>query len=179
MRVEIPERFKRLRETTPIDHVSIGHGGIRLVPVSELEAAQRGYADVAGDTAWRCEWAVIGHEDLCGDPVFIDTEDQDYPVYTAEHGTGSWSPRLIAFTFRHFSQILQHLHVLLRGRANPVELERHPISAHECSSFIEFIRRESPQVDFGFWRSLLEVDGKWPNQAMQRPTASPRTASFD
>ena len=159
MRVNIPEQFSQLRGAAPVDHVSIGCGGIRLVPVAELQAAQRGYGDVEGqDTDWQPGWAVIGHEELCGDPVFIDTEDDDYPVYTAEHGAGTWSPRLIAFTFRHFMQILQRLHDVSRQRSNPVELKRHSISHDERTSFMQFIRRDSPQVDFSFWDSLLGMD---------------------
>jgi hypothetical protein len=159
MRVTIPERFRQLRGATAIEHVSIGSGGgIRLVPVPELDAAQRGYGDVSDGTDWQPEWAVIGHEELCGDPLFIDTEDDDFPVYTAEHGAGTWSPRLIAFTFRHFTQILHRLHALSRSRSNPVELKRRPISDDELTSFMEFIRRDSPQVDFSFWESVLGVD---------------------
>ena len=58
MRIKIPESFGELRKATVIDHVSIGAGGIRLVPVAELDAAQRGYGDVASDTDWQPGWAV-------------------------------------------------------------------------------------------------------------------------
>jgi hypothetical protein len=159
MRVNIPDGFRQLREGLAIEHVSIGSGGIYLIPVRDLDKAQRGYGDVADDTAWQPEWAVIGHEESCRDPLFIDIDDDDYPVYMAEHGTGTWSPQLIAFTFRHFSKILERLHTLSRGRANPAELKRRPISDDERRSFIEFIRRDSSQIDFSFWESLLGVDG--------------------
>ena len=151
----IPETYRELRGALSVDKVSIGYSSIELVPAGELPSAQQGYGNASGD--WQAEWLVIGHEGLGGDPLFIDTEDDDFPVYTAGHGEGSWTPRLIAFSFRHFGQILGHLHQLSRGRSNPSELERHPISADERVTFMEFIRRGSPDVDFGFWESLLEL----------------------
>ena len=158
MSVSIPEQFKQLRGAAGLDRVSIGYGSIELVPLIEISSAQQGYVDRSGEGGgWQPEWLVIGHEGLCGDPLFIDTDDDDLPVYTAEHGTGAWQPRLIAFSFRHFGQILERLKHLSHGRSNPVEFERHPISAGERVSFMQFIRRDSPDVDFGFWESLLEL----------------------
>jgi hypothetical protein len=154
----IPEQFKQLRGAGGLDRVSIGYGSIELVPLAELPSAQQGYVDPGDQSSgWQPEWLVIGHEGLCGDPLFIDTDDDDFPVYAGEHGTGAWQPRLIAFSFRHFGQILERLKQLSQGRSNPVEFERHPISAGERVSFMEFIRRDSPDVDFGFWESLLEL----------------------
>ena len=71
---------------------------------------------------------------------------------------GEWSPRLIAFTFRHFVQILQQLQVLARGRSNPVELEGNPITDDERDAFMEFIRRDSPDIDFRFWETVCETE---------------------
>jgi hypothetical protein len=160
MKISIPERYKEQRAAVTFDRVSIGYAGIHLAPVSELESAQQGYSIIpeGDETDWRAEWLVIGNEDLCGDPIFIDTDDDDYPVYTAAHGMGEWSPRLIAFTFKHFVQILQRLQVLARGRSNPVELQRHPISEQEKELFIEFIQRDSPDVDFTFCETLYETE---------------------
>ena len=34
---------------------------------------------------------VIGYdEEIGGDPLFIDIANEDYPVFTAEHGMGEW-----------------------------------------------------------------------------------------
>lgn len=160
MSAPIPARYKKLRAAVPFDSVSFGYSSIDLAPVAELEVAQQGYSIVPdGDTTdWRDEWVVIGHEGSMGDPIFIDTDVDDFPVYTAAHGMGEWSPQLIAFTFRHFIQILQQLEVLGRERSNPVELERHPITDHERESFIEFIRRDSSDIDFTFWECILGTE---------------------
>ena len=159
MSVTIPDRYRQMRARVPFDSVSIGYATIHLAPVRELEGTQQGYSIVPdGETDWKDEWVVIGYEDLCGDPIFIDTDVDDYPVYTAAHGMGEWNPQLIAFTFRHFVQILQQLQVLARGRSNPVELERRPITDQERESFLEFIRRDSPDIDFTFWETILETE---------------------
>jgi hypothetical protein len=79
-----------------IPSVSLGYTTVSIYRVDELEGGQTGYSvDPAGHTlvdrtdgSWHAEWLVIGYEDLCGDPIFIDTEVQGYPVYTAIHGEG-------------------------------------------------------------------------------------------
>ena len=160
MSVSIPERFRRRRASVPFDRVSIGYAGISLVPLDELEPAQNGYGVVLEEsqTDWRHEWIVIGNEERCGDPIFIDSDDDEYPVYTAAHGIGEWTPQLVAFTFRHFVEVLQQLQVFSRGRANPAQLQRHPVTHEEGEKFIDFIRRTSPEVDFTFWRGLYETE---------------------
>ncbi len=161
MSLIVPESFRRLRGAFPLDRISIGYSSIELAPARELRSAQRGYGDTDSEASgWQSEWLVIGHEGLCGDPLFIDTDDDEFPVYTADHGAGSWAPRLLAFSFRHFTEILKRLHQLSRSRSNPVELERHPLSDGERIAFMEFIRRESPDVDFGFWESLFELHSR-------------------
>jgi hypothetical protein len=85
-----------MRTAVPFDSVSIGYASIHLAPVAELAAAQQGYSVIpeGNEIDWCDEWVVIGREGMCGDPIFIDTDDDDYPVYTAAHGMGEWSPHL-------------------------------------------------------------------------------------
>lgn len=125
-----------------------------------LPEAQRGYGIVpeGDETDWDPAWVVIGSEDLCGDPIFIDTDDEDFPVYTAAHGEGEWRPRLIAFSFAHFIQALDHLGRFRGGHSSPVELERQPITEAERESLLSFIRRNNPDVDMTFWETWLETD---------------------
>jgi hypothetical protein len=40
---------------------------------------------------WQENWFVIGYdEEIGGDPLCIDIANDDYPVFTAEHGIGEW-----------------------------------------------------------------------------------------
>lgn len=155
----IPKRYRQLRAAVPLDSVSIGYGSIHLSPVAELEAAQQGYRVVpeGEETDWRDEWIVIGYEGLCGDPIFVDTSKEQYPVYTTAHDMGVWRPQLIASTFRHFIQIVQRLQVLAHGRTNPAEMEQHPISDEESKAFVALISQDSPEANVDFWEGLYET----------------------
>ena len=42
--------------------------------------------------------------------------------------------------------------------ANPAELQGHPVNARESDGFIEFIRRDSPDVDITYWKLLYEIE---------------------
>ena len=83
--------------------ITIGYSGLELFGKPELQAGQIGYSvspdgkqlSGAGSGYWNESWVVIGHEVICGDPIFIDTDNLQYPVFTAMHGKGTWSPRLI------------------------------------------------------------------------------------
>ncbi len=88
-------------------------------------------------------------------PIFIDTNDEDFPVYTAAHGMGEWSAQLIAFSFRHFIDILQQVRRVSRGRGTPVALKSNPISDSEREAVLSFIRRNNPDVDMTFWKVWL------------------------
>ena len=108
------------------------------------------------ETDWDSAWVVIGYEGCAGDPIFIDTDDEEFPVYTAAHGMGEWSPELIAFSFRHFIEILQQVQRVARGRETPVALERNPISEAEREEILSFIRRNNPDISSTFWEVWLE-----------------------
>jgi hypothetical protein len=69
-----------------------------------------------------------------------------------------WSPQIVASSFRHFIQILERLQVLARGRATPVQMEKHPLTDSERAAFIDSIRRDSADADVSFWELICETD---------------------
>lgn len=95
-----------LNEIIPL--VEFGYTPIRIFRSGELSDAQLGYSvDPAGvsligenDGDWRPNWLVIGNEELGGAPIFIDTSQPGYPVYTAMHGEGRWDPEPLALSRR-------------------------------------------------------------------------------
>ena len=95
----ILDGYKELLSTLAIPTVSLGYFAIHIYDVEELEEAQIGYSVHPSGTSlidenpgsWQTNWVVIGYEDGCGDPIFIDSEADGFPVYTAIHGTGYWS----------------------------------------------------------------------------------------
>lgn len=76
---------------------------VHLYERSEFKDGQIGFrvdpegksllGDEEGD--WQDDWYVIGYTDEAGDPIFVDITKVDFPVYTAEHGKGSWHPKLL------------------------------------------------------------------------------------
>ena len=75
---------------------------------------------------WKSEWRVIGYEDCCGDPIFVDSKANDTPIYTAEHGMGEWTPLRIADSFEAFLKSLTIVSEIAIGRENPMLLEKNP-----------------------------------------------------
>ena len=76
--------------------VSIGYAGIELFDEAALKTNQIGYSVMDngeslvgdGEGDWKASWIVIGYETNCGDPIFLDTDQSQHPVYTAMHGAG-------------------------------------------------------------------------------------------
>ncbi|UNP76078.1 hypothetical protein MN033_22985 [Bacillus nitratireducens] len=77
---------------------------IELFNSEEIEEGQLGYSvDDEGQSLigneegdWKEGWIVIGIDSYLGDPIFVDSNDENYPVYTAMHGEGDWESECIA-----------------------------------------------------------------------------------
>lgn len=120
MMESIPPLLKRLISELPAMHEALE---IEFADLSRLDDMQLGYGvDVTGldlsgtgEGQWRAEWLVFGYD--YGDPVFVDIREEarGFPVYTAEHGTGSWEPVEIAFSFAAFTQILLLLNEAMKA----------------------------------------------------------------
>lgn len=143
--------------------VSFGCSTIRVYRPSELSSGQIGHSigpsgevlsgDRNGD--WRRAWLVIGFDQTCGDPIFIDTAEEGYPVYTAVTGNGRWAPQLIAVSLIAFAQVLSAIAAVAQGRENPVALEKHPLTQQEKEFALATIRQHNPRIDVSFWEGLL------------------------
>jgi hypothetical protein len=157
------ESYKELLSTLAIASVSLGCSTVHVHRADELEEAQIGYSiDPSGTSlvdgepgSWQSQWVVIGYEDSSGDPIFIDTETQDFPVYTAMHGTGNWEPSLIATGLRNFAAAMREAATVSKGRENPVQLEANPITLAERASVLERIQQHNPGIDPTFWEIWL------------------------
>ena len=144
--------------------VSFGSTCVHISSPDQLKEMQIGYSvDPQGNSLvtnepgyWRENWIVIGYEDLCGDPVFIDEATEGYPVYTAMHGIGSWNPKLIADSLEGFASALNAISQVAPGRTCPNELKENPLSQHERDRILVFIRLKNPRADMEFWTLWLE-----------------------
>ena len=143
--------------------ISIGYSDIDLVDDEEIEEIQIGYSvhsdgrSLVGkkDGDWMKDWIVIGRETLSADPIFIDTGNHDFPVYTATHGQGSWEPDSVSSTYAGFLKILRKLEQLAIGRDSPVALEEKPMTQEEYDGFIAFASDAGELEDTYFWASLI------------------------
>ncbi|PMB02708.1 hypothetical protein CEN49_24940 [Fischerella thermalis CCMEE 5273] len=148
----IVEMMKKLPSRT----LDIGYGGIRFFTVDELESIQSLYLEKEAEGRWNPAWIVIGVEESLGDPVFVDSSESGYPVYTAIHGEGEWEPVCIAPSLIAFLQAIQVIKEYSRGRENPISLEKNPLSVQEFQSLKmalnEVLYRDSnANVDLEFW----------------------------
>ena len=164
MSAYLTEFMKRLESLAPRE-VTIGMAGIELFSPAALPSEQVGYArspegeDLCGNRSgdWQRSWVVFGHENLCGDPLFVDADDTEFPVFTAMHGVGSWEPNLISDSFSAFAATMQEMSRLSVGRQDS-DLDDNPLSPAERKSLIKTLRRLSPQAAPDFWLGLFEVD---------------------
>jgi hypothetical protein len=143
--------------------VSYGYEKVYIHRSAALESAQVGYSvratgeSLTGDRDgdWHRNWVVIGYEELCGDPIFIDTSREGFPVYTAMHGTGRWDAQPIAVSLEAFDLALKAIARIAIGREHPGVLAQNPLPASEKDATISAIRRANPGIDLEFWEVIL------------------------
>ena len=143
----LPVSYQNLRDARQCPEV-----GLTIYAIGEIEKGQIGYrVDPNGNSLigdgdrWRHNWIVIGHEDLCGDPIFIDTESGDMPVLTAVHGQGSWESNLIAKSAVAFFASVDVVNSVRQGSS-------------DAESGLTRIAEENAgcDIDLEFWSLLLE-----------------------
>ena len=159
----VPQNYAKLRQETNLSSVSLGHIRVHLFKVEELDKAQLGYSiDLNGNSlvdgeneSWKDYWLVIGSEDCCGDPIFIDCTNEKYPVFTAMQGEDEWDETLIADTFESFIKTLECIQNISKDRENPVKLENNPITSNENDRVLKDIRKYNIKADLFFWKNWL------------------------
>ncbi len=149
-----------------IREVSFGSTTIHLFSEDELLKGQVGYSIDPNGTSligteegdWKSNWFVIGYEDLCGDPFFIDLDTDNFPVLTAIHGIGSWNEQEVAESFSKFISILELIDKISINRKTIVLLEQNPLSSKEKRMILEEIRKGIQNSSTSFWENLLEIE---------------------
>jgi len=162
--MNIPSRYNDLRQALP-EEVNFGCGGIKLFSSPEIEGQQLGYSVAANGSslctgaegAWQPSWLVIGCESALGDPIFIDTDDDALPVFTAMHGEGAWEPNPIATSAEAFANCLKEFARIAAGRANPGEHNANPVGDDDRKRFLNRIAELNRTASAPeFWDVMLE-----------------------
>ena len=99
----------------------------------------------------------IRDRDNLGDPIFIDESLSDLPVFTAQHGEGSWDEIKLASSLSNFKEIILLLEKISKNRENPVQLNQNPMSEIEIKNFIEEIEAKN-DIDPWWWELFIESD---------------------
>ena len=145
--------------------VSLGYRELAFVSHQELDGGQIGYRiDADGnslmsgsDGDWQENWWVIATDEL-GDPIFVDLNSDNLPVFTAAHGEGSWEELLIANSLSGFTEILSTLYKTSIGRTDPVKFEKKPLMEVEKRELLEIIQMHTPDNQAEYWNIFLTCD---------------------
>ncbi|MBD8590027.1 hypothetical protein IFT92_19745 [Peribacillus simplex] len=86
-----------------------------LLSRDEFEDGQLGYReDEEGNSFvgnnegdWKESWFVIGYDEDLGDPIFVDINNKNYPILTAEHGMGEWEPSVLYDSLEDFIKVIK------------------------------------------------------------------------
>ena len=159
----IPEPYIAFRNSLSVAEASIGYDGITLFPIESLSENQVGYSHtLAGESLclggagdWREEWLVIGQSLACGDPIILDTAEEQLPILSALHGEGSWNPTSIAGSLEGFAIAYNLLVALGHGRENPIALSKKPLPAEMRLKALNEIELHNPGVIMYFWALLF------------------------
>lgn len=102
-----------------INEVNISFNGIYLFSKDEIHEAQLGFT-IGPDGNDNPDWLeligtnclIIGIDTCCGDPIFIDTDDKELPVYSVFHDDWDMVDK-IANSFQQFLNILTDIDILI------------------------------------------------------------------
>ena len=136
-----------------IPRFRFGVGGVTLFPPSAVGAEQRGYC---GDD-WMSSWLVIGKEDTCGDPIFVETTKVGLPVFTAKLGMGQWRPLRVADSLAQFLDALWFMAPYQLGREHPAGLAANPLTPDEVGRLEEGLGRILQDANLTAWREWLGI----------------------
>jgi hypothetical protein len=145
--------------------ISLGCSEINFCTAESIEDEQTGYSiDTDGNTLMKCndgdwlkQWIVVATDQL-GDPIIVDTQLPNCPVFSAIHGEGKWETFLIANSLANFKKIIGLIKQVSKNRTTPVEIENNPITKEELNRVIDAIFKIDTGAGISFWKSFMEAD---------------------
>ncbi|MGZ9675180.1 SMI1/KNR4 family protein [Flavobacterium sp. GNP001] len=141
-----------------VENIAIEFSSIDFFKLHNIKEEQIGYrfnqsgksliGTKKGD--WKKSWVVIGNDEL-GDPICIDFENPNLPVFTAEHGENGWIESFISISLDNFCIILNDLRKL---KINNKE----GISKTEIDLFLDKTKIDNKYMEVNYWQMFLEND---------------------
>jgi len=146
--------------------IEIGYRGIILYSLEDSAREQIGYSIgkngeplVGFDHGdWLEGWYVVGRDSCLGDPIFIDLNDPEIPVFTASHGMGFWEPEAIAPSYTSFLSALAVLEGISTGRSGPAMLDANPIPTEDAETYLKAISLIIDQEENYFWSCFIQSE---------------------
>lgn len=160
--------LRSILDDNSISEVFFGNHGLNIIQSSQIDEMQLGYSihpdgsDLCGTNEgdWLREWIVIGNDTEVGDPFFVDSSDNDLPVYTAMHGMGTWEPELVSNSLKSFIEALQYLKSLTNQTYSLIDPDDDTITDEEkLNSIQEKIVRICGADEF--WESFFKQYIEW------------------
>lgn len=147
-----------------------GSHGFCLFSKSNFDNEQLGYrvnpdgTNLTGtkEGDWLPTWYTIGRDTTVGDPFFVDTSRADYPVYTAMHGQGEWSPVLVSSSLHDFIASLKFIKDKSNQSEELIEPNDSTITDEDeldeiKSHLVSLCGNESDE----FWDMIIEQHQDW------------------
>jgi hypothetical protein len=102
---------------------------------------------------WQEGWYVIGIDQNCFDPIFIDLNDPDLPIYKASASMGSWEENLICENYQSFLKSLK-LVENLKTKYQSCET----VPDEEVQSFMANIKNNIGDGNLYFWGMFIQLE---------------------
>ncbi|NRS90845.1 hypothetical protein HNQ02_003792 [Flavobacterium sp. 7E] len=141
-----------------VEDITIKYSSLEFFKPNNLKEEQIGYrfnhlgksllGTNKGD--WKKNWVAIGYDGI-GDPIFVDFEKPNLPVFTSEHDEDEWNEKYIAISLDNFKKILDDLRILKQKAENG-------ISKFEVNTFLEKTKNENKYMDVEYWKMFLDSE---------------------
>lgn len=157
---ELKEKLQILkRESEKIEEFA----NFRIFNLDDLEEGQVGYSiDSDGNSlvsneegSWKDEWIVIGRETLCGDPIIVDINEVEFPIFKLMHGMGEWSGgSYLSESIEKFTNEIKEVNNFIYEKSMGNTTPR--ITCNSLDNLINEIIKEDEDGDIDKWRFILE-----------------------
>ena len=141
------------------ENISLGFSEINIFKLENIEKEQIGYSvsekgkslvgEKSGD--WKKSWIVIATDNM-GDPIFVDIEKPNFPVFITEHGNGKWEENYLAISIENFSKILNDLKKISIKRENENEIE------NDLEIFLSKTKENNKGMYVEYWEIFVDND---------------------
>ena len=152
--------LKPLQQNT----VYFGPQGFEVIShKDELQSAQQGFSLDANNQPlsasekanWQDNWLVFARDTELGDPYFVDSNEQQLPVYTAFLNDNGWQIELVASSLQGFVQSLNLLFEAKQQKAplfvpDNTCIDDQQLLTNLHSKLVTFTQAEN------FWRIFIE-----------------------